>query len=613
PTAAAPAGSPAATATAVSRDGEVAVSPDEELARALASPPPKRDVLDLARRFKVRPGTPTPIPTAGPPAQIGDRREFWVADSANKRYFKVTARLLQRSDHVDFYVQESERVDADGVARSIETIEQTILPALAGDFAAGRLALDRLRIAILNTRLRGLVGYYSSVDEYPRWVAPFSNEQPLIAMSLGAVQPGSRAYNSGLAHELEHLIQWRLDRGEDTWVNEGTAELAIRAVGLDPSGNYQAFIQQPDTQLNDWAEEVGQTPAHYGASELFFGYLAQRFGGYSVIGEILARPERGIAGVDAVLRQGAGAVDFASAFVDWTVANWANQPAADARYRYVGGPPVRVREQPIALATRVDASVHQFGARYFLLPHRAGGTLVLETPREAKLVAAPDRPDPIWWSNRSDSGDSRLTRAVDLSGVDRATLHFAAWYDLERDFDYAYVAASIDGGQSWSTLPGRNTSAGDPTGSNYGLGFTGKSGDPAGWVDELVDLSAYAGKKLLLRFETVTDDAYNGAGFCLAGLEIPEIGWRDEPGDAGWTAEGWLRIRNRVPQRAAVQLVAVTGDQVRVIRLPIGQDGRARAAVTDDLAGAERAAIVVSGLTPLTKESMPFALALETE
>jgi len=44
----------------------------------------------------------------------GDSREFWVADSANKRYFKVTARLLQRSDHVDFYLQEGERVDPDG-------------------------------------------------------------------------------------------------------------------------------------------------------------------------------------------------------------------------------------------------------------------------------------------------------------------------------------------------------------------------------------------------------------------------------------------------------------------------------------------------------------------
>src|SRR5207245_9274696 len=95
----------------------------------------------------------------------------------------------------------------------------------------------------------------------------------------------------------------------------------------------------------------------------------------------------------------AGAVDFASAFVDWTVANWANQPVADGRYGYVGGPSVRVRDQPVALPTRVDASVHQFGARYFLLPRGATGTIVLETPREAKLVGAPDRADPIWWSN----------------------------------------------------------------------------------------------------------------------------------------------------------------------------------------------------------------------
>src|SRR5205085_178099 len=159
------------------------------------------------------------------------------------------------------------------------------------------------------------------------------------------------------------------------------------------------------------------------------------------------------------LRQHGLAVDFAGAFADWTAANWAGQGGADPRYSYPGGPPVKVRDQPIQLPGRTEASVHQFAARYFALPRGAAGTVALEAPREARLVAAPDRSGPIWWSNRSDSGDSRLTREVDLSGVARATLRFSAWYDLERDFDYTYVAASTDGGLSWVTLPGQNTSA----------------------------------------------------------------------------------------------------------------------------------------------------------
>ena len=221
-------------------------------------------------------------------------------------------------------------------------------------------------------------------------------------MSLGAVQPGTRGYDSGLAHELEHLLQWRLDPAEETWVNEGTAELAIRAVGLDPSGNYQSFLQQPDTQLNDWAEEVGRTPAHYGASELFFSYVGQRFGGYAIVGEILARPERGIAGYRgraAAARQPGSTSRRASS--TGRSRTGPASPARTAATATLTGPPVRVRDQPIALPTRVEASVHQFAARYFALPRGATGTLSSRRRCEARLVAAPERPDPIWWSNRS--------------------------------------------------------------------------------------------------------------------------------------------------------------------------------------------------------------------
>src|SRR5207249_903432 len=113
------------------------------------------------------------------------------------------------------------------------------------------------------------------------------------------------------------------------------------------------------------------------------------------------------------------------------------------------------------------------------------------------LVPAPPRPGPFWWSNRADSADSRLTREVDLTTATAATLRFTTWYDLERDFDYAYVAVSVDGGATWNTQPGRYSTTTDPNGANLGASFTGKSGGslPAQWLDESVDLGAYAGKR----------------------------------------------------------------------------------------------------------------------
>ena len=63
-----------------------------------------------------------------------------------------------------------------------------------------------------------------------------------------------------------------------------------------------------------------------------------------------------------------------------------------------------------------------------------------------------------------------------------------------------------------------------------------------------------------------------------------------------------MRSATACPARVAVQLVAVTGHQSGSCRLPIEPDGRARARRPDADRGADRAAIVVSGLTPLTKE-----------
>ena len=595
-------------------------SPEGELARVLANPPPKRDVVDLARRFRVKPGTPTPMATpAAPPPPIGDVREFWVADSLRHRYFRARARLLARSEHADFYVQEGEKIDETAVRKSLDTFEQRIVPTIVRDFAADKLSVDALKVALLNVRLGGLVGYYSSADEHPSWAVPYSNERPLIVMSLASVQPGTRGYDSGLAHEFEHFVQWRLDPGEDTWVNEGTAELAIRAVGLDPSGNFSGFLSQPDVQLNDWAEQIGATPSHYGASELFFHYLADRFGGYRVVGSILARPERGAAGVDAALgalaKTGEPA-SFDAAFLDWSIANWANQAdPADTRYRYPDLPGVHVKDETIsAVPTRVAESVHQYAARYYALPTAAAGAdLAVASAPTTVLVPAPSRPGSFWWSNRSDSGDSRLTRELDLTRVNSATLRFATWYDLERDFDYAYVAASTDGGATWVTLPGRYSTAADPNGANLGVGYTGKSGGsaPAEWVDESVDLSAYAGRRVLLRFEVVTDDAYNGAGFCVDDMRVDEIGWRDGPEAAGWQAEGFLRIANRIPERLDVRIVGLFGHEVRLYPVPLDRDGAGRVRLPDELSQADRAAVVVTSHTPITPAPVDFALTFE--
>ena len=149
-------------------------------------------------------------------------------------------------------------------------------------------------------------------------------------------------------------------------------------------------------------------------------------------------------------------------------------------------------------------------------------------------------------------------RAVDLRSARAPVLKFWTWYEIEADFDYAYVEVSTDGGQKWATLKGTSTTTTDPNGVSLGHGLTGLSGggkDPA-WVEQSVDLGAFAGKVVLLRFQYVTDGALSLPGIAIDDLEIAEIGWRDDAeADRDWKANGFVRSTNLVKQRFVAQLV----------------------------------------------------------
>ncbi len=118
------------------------------------------------------------------------------------------------------------------------------------------------------------------------------------------------------------------------------------------------------------------------------------------------------------------------------------------------------------------------------------------------------------WSNRADVADLRLQREFDLSKVKNATLKYWTWYDLEKDWDYAYLSVSEDGGQTWKLVKAPSMTDSNPANANYGWGYTDKSGggDRAEWIQESVDLSPYAGKKIIVAFDTINDLAVNRPG-----------------------------------------------------------------------------------------------------
>jgi hypothetical protein len=163
-----------------------------------------------------------------------------------------------------------------------------------------------------------------------------------------------------------------------------------------------------------------------------------------------------------------------------------------------------------------------------------------------------------------------LTREFDLGSTDQATLTFWTWYNIELEWDYAYVMVSTDGGQTWDTPQTPIGTDHNPTGNNYGNGITGTS---EGWIQVTVDLDDYAGQVIQLRFAIISDDAAHLENMVIDDVAIPEIGFFDdaEGGDNGWVADGFVRIINRLPQVWSVQAVVLSSPP-QIYPMAIGDD-----------------------------------------
>ena len=500
--------------------------------------------------------------------QIGHKDTFSVTDIEDVRSYTSQATLRLVSPHAYWYVEEGVDITQRNLEESAEVFEEEIYPTVTSAFGTEWTpGVDNdPHLTILHARLRGVAGYYSSVDEYPTQVHQFSNEREMIYMA-SSLRVGTASYLSVLAHELQHAVHWNGDTSEETWINEGLSELASRVAGYRPRSQ-DVFLNSPTVSLVNWPVD-SPTSIYYGGSFLFFDYLASHYGSTQDIQMLVKEPLDGIAGIDAYLSSLGFNVSFRDVFKDWTVANLLDE-SEDGPYSY---PENQVR---VRVGARVgdgderQTSIAQFSAEY-VRPDLIKGDVRLgfQGQKNNSVLPISLEGGRCWWSNRGDSISSTLTRPLDLTDVDRATLKYRTWFDVEESWDYAYVQVSTDGGFSWDIIQAPGTSPRNPVGNSFGPGYTGTSD---GWMNEEVDLTPYAGSRVHLRFHYVTDVAINGTGLCFDDISVPEIGFSDgDSDDGGWEARGFLSIDNVVPQEYIVQVVEI-GDKNTVREFVLDQN-----------------------------------------
>jgi carboxypeptidase T len=109
-----------------------------------------------------------------------------------------------------------------------------------------------------------------------------------------------------------------------------------------------------------------------------------------------------------------------------------------------------------------------------------------------------------------------LASPIDLSDATSATLTFRARWDIEPRYDQVQVSASADG-VAWTPLCGRYTRPGSADQSQGEPVFDGRMPE---WVEESMDLNAFIGGPVYLRFRLTSDPAVQRDGFYFDDLQV---------------------------------------------------------------------------------------------
>ena len=119
-------------------------------------------------------------------------------------------------------------------------------------------------------------------------------------------------------------------------------------------------------------------------------------------------------------------------------------------------------------------------------------------------------PSHSFYSGQGDRLNNKVTTVNNINVQLGDTLRMWCWYDIENNWDYAYVEISTDGGNTFFSIPGNITTDYNPHGNNLGNGITGSS---TGWDEGIFDLADYVGEEIYLRLRYVTDGYVYEEGF----------------------------------------------------------------------------------------------------
>ena len=551
--------------------------------------------------------------------KVGDKETFWILNGDTVEHNQITATLLYITPHTYFWAQDGADVNKNDMKKLMDTFENQIYPKdrefFGSEWTPGIDGDEHIFVVYADGLGASTAGYFNSTDSFSPTIKEYSNAHESFMVSI-TQDLGDEYTYATLAHEFVHMIQFPTDRNDQSWLTEGFAEVGAFLNGYGVGGWDWAYAGEPDLQLNDWNAEPGTNGPHYGQSFLYLTYFLDRFG-EEATKALNTNPENGLSSVDDTLidlnitdPQTGKVITADDVFMDWAAAMYLlDGNVGDGRYtyhNYPDAPQTQETEQVSTCPSSVmDRTVNQYGIDYIKFDCTGDHTIQFSGSTVAGLLPAdPSSGEYVFWSNKGDESDMTLTREFDFTGASAPIkISYKTWYNIEEEWDYLYLEVSTDG-KNWEILKTPSGTDSNPSGNAYGWGYTGSSG---GWITEEVDLSEYAGQKVQLRFEYVTDAAVNEEGLMLDDISIDAINYKSdlETDDGGWVAAGFARLKNALPQTYRLTLI-VKGDTTTVTNIEVATDQTAEIPIS--LNAGEEAILIVTGTTRFTTIAAPYQI-----
>ena len=184
-------------------------------------------------------------------------------------------------------------------------------------------------------------------------------------------------------------------------------------------------------------------------------------------------------------------------------------------------------------------SVHKLGpaenttkaAQALVIPLPASQNFAYEY--DALAVAAAT--GKVWYSTSGNNLEASMIRSIDVpAAAADAKVSMRMAYNMETNWDYAYVGVSTNGGTSWTNLASAGTTVTtNPNSQNLGNGITGSSA--GAWKNVTFSLAPYAGQTVLLRILYKTDAFDFFWGLAVDNITVGAFSDDAETSPNGWT------------------------------------------------------------------------------